>query len=1089
MRKRLLIGIFILQATAAFSEGTIRYVPSQYDTIQDAINACVDGDEVVIATGRYRGAGNHDLNFGGRAITVRSADPNDPNIVAATIVDPNGTQAEPHRGFKFHSGEGSGSVVWGVTITNGYGPEEEILPILIVSAGGAIFCDGSAPKIKSCIITDNFAGWGGGICCTWYSSPTISNCKISGNTADRGGAIDCHFSSNPTISNCKITGNTTGWRGGGIFLANDSNPTIINCTISDNQTNEMGGGICCTQYSRPTIRNCTISGNSAHSGGGIMSGANGSNATISNCILWGDTGVVGAEIALRGTSTVTISYSDVEGGRAGVGLLGSGNTLNWGIGNMDVNPNFVDPDNPNPSERDYHLLPSSPCINAGDPGGDYSRQTDIDGEPRVFSCTVDIGSDEVAEEGPDCNGNGIPDNCDIANGTSRDCNLNRVPDECDIANGTSKDCNGNGIPDECDIARGTSKDCNGNGIPDECDIAEGTSQDLNYNGIPDECEPNWICYVDDDGPGDPAPGDPGTSDPNENGSIEHPFDSIQEAIDATVRGDTIIIVLDGTYTSEGNRDIDFKGKAITLRSQNGPANCIIDCEGTESENHRGFYFYNNEDANSAVEGFTITNAYVSGSYLEGCGGGICCYGTSPTISNCMVSQNTASFAGAGIYCEDNSSPTITNCTLSSNTGRYGGGIACRFGSNATIRNCTVSGNTTSLHGSGIYCWDSSPTVWNCTISGNTANSGGGIHCDDGNPTVNNCILWDNTAVVGEEISVRGVSTLTISYSDVQGGRAKVYVRSDSTLNWGIGNMDVDPNFVDPDNPNLSERDYHLLPGSPCINAGDPNGDYTGQTDIDGDPRVIASRVDIGSDEVLAERDDDVDAGETVILNPGAGGADPNTKALVVFENVSGPNHAVIEVTEVRTNLHPDGLFRALGRTLRIDTSLADGEFFMTVSIPFDVNDLTREEPFGVDLMYWDEVPGKWQHAVKANTDLHQSNPKKNRWQEEYPPTSAPTLEDLKARGIGANGVFWNSQTQQGFVWANVDHTTDFEGLAHNVADFEPDGDVDWADFAWFAPNWMDTGCGVCGGADLTGDGNVKLDDLREFAGNWLAGIE
>ena len=138
----------------------------------------------------------------------------------------------------------------------------------------------------------------------------------------------------------------------------------------------------------------------------------------------------------------------------------------------------------------------------------------------------------------DCNGNGVDDATDIANGTSRDCNNNGIPDECendcncngiddeiDIAGGTSLDCNGNGIPDECerdcngngvpddcDIKSGFSKDCNANGIPDECeedcnkngipddcDIAGGTSQDTNSNGIPDECEPpcenptTWRC--------------------------------------------------------------------------------------------------------------------------------------------------------------------------------------------------------------------------------------------------------------------------------------------------------------------------------------------------------------------------------------------------------------------------------------------------------------------------------------------------------------------------------------------------------------------------------------------------------------------
>jgi hypothetical protein len=89
----------------------------------------------------------------------------------------------------------------------------------------------------------------------------------------------------------------------------------------------------------------------------------------------------------------------------------------------------------------------------------------------------------------DCNGNGVSDGQDIAQGTSLDCNENGVPDECDIADGTSPDCNNNGIPDPCDISSGQgSLDCNGNGVPDECDLADGTSTDCNANGVPDPCD-------------------------------------------------------------------------------------------------------------------------------------------------------------------------------------------------------------------------------------------------------------------------------------------------------------------------------------------------------------------------------------------------------------------------------------------------------------------------------------------------------------------------------------------------------------------------------------------------------------------------
>jgi hypothetical protein len=73
------------------------------------------------------------------------------------------------------------------------------------------------------------------------------------------------------------------------------------------------------------------------------------------------------------------------------------------------------------------------------------------------------------------------------------------------------------------------------------------------------------------------------------------------------------------------------------------------------------------------------------------------------------------------------------------------------------------------------------------------------------------------------------------------------------------------------------------------------------------------------------------------------------------------------------------------------------------------------------------------------------------------------------------------------VWANVDHRTNFSAAARGLPDFEPDGDVDLADFAKFALNWLDIGCGVCDGADLTGGGQVKWDDLHELSKWWLTG--
>ena len=113
-------------------------------------------------------------------------------------------------------------------------------------------------------------------------------------------------------------------------------------------------------------------------------------------------------------------------------------------------------------------------------------------EAQLVNATVFPAEDSLPEDcdtsdveplpGPDCNGNGVPDPDDIADGANQDCNGNGVPDECDIADGSSNDTNGNGIPDECE------DDCNGNGIPDDQDIADETSQDCNHNDVPDECD-------------------------------------------------------------------------------------------------------------------------------------------------------------------------------------------------------------------------------------------------------------------------------------------------------------------------------------------------------------------------------------------------------------------------------------------------------------------------------------------------------------------------------------------------------------------------------------------------------------------------
>jgi len=92
-----------------------------------------------------------------------------------------------------------------------------------------------------------------------------------------------------------------------------------------------------------------------------------------------------------------------------------------------------------------------------------------------------------ADCGDDCNGNGVPDECDLDSGASQDCNINHVPDECE----PQQDCNSNGIQDICDIAAGTSQDCTHNGVPDECE----SLADCNADGIHDACQLGEVFSV------------------------------------------------------------------------------------------------------------------------------------------------------------------------------------------------------------------------------------------------------------------------------------------------------------------------------------------------------------------------------------------------------------------------------------------------------------------------------------------------------------------------------------------------------------------------------------------------------------------
>jgi len=339
--------------------------------------------------------------------------------------------------------------------------------------------------------------------------------------------------------------------------------------------------------------------------------------------------------------------------------------------------------------------------------------------------------------------------------------------------------------------------------------------------------------------------------------IPDQYPTIQQGIDAAAAGDNIV-VRDGTYYLIAA--LDFKGKAITVMSENGAAHCFLDGQ----EQTRVVYFHSGEGSASVLSGFTIRN----GRGVDG--GGISCISSSPTITDCTITANRA-FAqdgswptarGGGIHC-DNSSPTIRNCAIINNhsessSAAHGGGLFVSAGapmimdsvvsgniisanwpdgagmyfSNSTpsIYNVTISHNAATAggesSGGGMYFWGSTPSIVNCVINGNSARhgagirfeasstfsrltnctvvrntasvDGGGLYCKNSSPQIVNSIMFENSPQeVHNSTSGLNPGQAIITYSDVLGGYS------------GEGNIDAPPQFV-----NAAQQDFHLASGSP-----------------------------------------------------------------------------------------------------------------------------------------------------------------------------------------------------------------------------------------------------------------------------------
>lgn len=291
------------------------------------------------------------------------------------------------------------------------------------------------------------------------------------------------------------------------------------------------------------------------------------------------------------------------------------------------------------------------------------------------------------------------------------------------------------------------------------------------------------------------------------------FATIQAALDAATHGDTVLLA-DGIFRGIGNRDLDFRGKAITLRSESGNAeNCVIDCEANATTPARGIRFHFGESPATVVDGLTITNGHAAWSV-----GDLGRY-------------------GGGILCEDNAIPTITRCRLVGNKAdAYGGGICC-VGSAASITWCTFLDNYAAEGGGGLArVFDSQyGLVTNCTVYRNAApTDGAGILIAFGaQALIERTLVAGNLQSSGLDRQENSIAQLTCC--DIYGNEGGDWVEGIAEQSGVNGNLWADPRFCSAEEGNLT-----LDVSSPCApdNPNNPACDLIGAHPVDCDVPVL-----------------------------------------------------------------------------------------------------------------------------------------------------------------------------------------------------------------------------------------------------------
>ncbi len=831
MKKKWLIAISLLVCPPLWAD-TLYVESGAYSTIQSAINDANNGDNVIVSPDTYY----ENINFLGKAITVTSTDPNDPNIVSSTIIDGNQpADANKASVVTFENGEDVNSILTGFTITGGTGswlpvgwwnPGGNNFTTYWNRCGGGVLCRNmSEPTITKNVFVDNSAGQGGGIYIYGNAvsnpvvvvSPLVIDNKFINNHAIEehgylppnddypaldhgdGGAIVGFQGCDAVIKDNIIQDNDAEMYGGGIHLRQWSDGQIENNHIIDNRS-MLGAGVHITYTSSPAIRGNRIEGNAAGNfGGGGIYVYYLSEPTIEQNTITGNTSPNGAGIAVYYSSNPLIRNNLIFKNKDGAGIRVRGGSA-----------------------------------------------------PHIIHNTISGNTAQSFSGGICCTENAAPiieDNIITDSGDGYGIHVDEISFPVIKYNNTWSNVAGNygpGIEDQTGI--------NGN-ISVPPDFIEPDSNDfrLNYNS---RCinagDPNFNGPATVDFDGEPRKMgrriDIGADEAWQvwNISSERFYAGIQAAIDDANDFDTIITIPGRYY-----ENINFHGKNVTVTSMdpndwNIVEQTIIDGNNLDSV----VIFESDEDANCVLAGFTITNGLATSIDF---GGGIrarfywdsnsILHPSGPTIRNNLITNNIAQ-KGAGISMYHSTARVLNNRIVNNRTTEFGQGggmmvIDCQEEPNAIIANNIITGNS-ALYGGGMRVVNSDVQIVNNIVAYNRGSwAGMGIYGEG--DTVVNCILWGN----GDDLYQCAATFCCIEDADP-----------------GEGNISDEPNFVNPgfwhdaNTPGEPNDDffvfgnYHLLPGSACIDAGDSNAvPEILTTDIDDEARIFADVVEIGPDEV------------------------------------------------------------------------------------------------------------------------------------------------------------------------------------------------------------------------------------------------